>query len=447
MIIYKRKLQDNFLYFIHLTVLFCVFYTAIYYCQVAFNRTINITISTLLLLFINCSLIHVTSNLLSRALVVIWLWWLVIGTFFSAAYSIIYSGENLDIERACFIHLLFLFAFQCGIILIEKKQKCIHVIIEFKSSLIFGIGILAYPYIMFAESVIKIGYIPMLQGGNIVDGMYTINYGKLYNYKIIILFSILYATHMLVHSSTSIKRTFYCLMIFSYFFISLFDGKRVIFLAGMVILGIYFFKVYGLVFIKKWGGVFGLAIVFIYSSIASLRGGGARDFEGMHRFFLAVGVEFKDFAWTVTHFEPFTIPNYSWLKSSLGSFINGFFLSILDIDKNELVHMDSARAWMDIYGIELGIRTGLISELWFEFGYFGLCVIFLFGMFLTKLTSRIYDEKVLFKFSFYSLLYAYMVMAIMGQSSLLFGVAITAIYLYFAWILANKLDPILRGKS
>ncbi|MBL0711380.1 MAG: oligosaccharide repeat unit polymerase, partial [Colwellia sp.] len=413
----------------------------------AFNRTVNIPIYTLLFLFINCSLIHVTYNLLSRALAVIWLWWLVIGVFFSAAHSIVYSGENIDIERACFIHLLFLFSFQCGVLLIEKKEKCINVIIEFKSSFIFGIGILIYPYIMFAESFLKIGYIPMLQGGNIVDDMYTINYGKLYNYKIIVLFSILYAAHILVHSSTSIKRTLYCLILSSYFFISLFDGKRVIFLAGMIILTIYFFKIYGLTFIKRWVGIFFSVLIFVYSSIASLRGGGARDFEGIHRFFLAVGVEFKDFAWTVTHFEPFTIPNYSWLASSLGSFINGFFLSIIDIDKNDLVHMDSARAWMDIYGIELGIRTGLISELWFEFGYFGLCVIFLFGIFLTKLTSRIYNEKVLFKFSFYSLLYAYLLMAIMGQSSLLFGVAITAIYLYFAWIIVNKLDPILRGEA
>ena len=160
-----------------------------------------------------------------------------------------------------------------------------------------------------------------------------------------------------------------------------------------------------------------------------------------------MGAEFKDFAWTVTHYEPFTIPNYSWVQSSLGSFFNGFLLSLVDINKNELVHMDSARAWMDIYGIELGIRTGIISELWFEFSYFGMLLMFVFGCALSKLTSKIYIEKELFKFILFSILYAYLLLAIMGQSSLFFGVSITVVYLYFAWKLSNKLDPILRGKT
>lgn len=442
--IYKKDLKENYLYFIHIILLFCAFNIAIQFCEVAFNRQINISIFTIIFLFVSCTLIRLTSNLLSKALVIIWLWWLVFGCFFTAAHSIIYSGEDIDIESACFIYMLFLCSFQIGVFSIEKKHECQHSITDLKVSVVFGLFILLYPYLMFIESVLKIGFVPMLQGGDIIEDMYTLNYGKLYSYKIVMLFSILYAWRLMLNSTDRIKKFTFCLLVISYLAISLFDGKRVVFIAGMILLSVYVFKIYGLSSIKKWGTIFASILILTYSSISTFRSGGARDFEGLYRYFLSVGVEFKDFAWTVTYFEPFTIPNYSWVKSSIGSFVNGFFLSLLDIEKSELVHMDSARAWMDIYGISLGIRSGIISELWFEFGYWGVCVMFLFGLLLSKLTAKIYLETSFFKFAFLSLLYAYTMLAIMGQSSLFFGVVITAIYFYFAWVLSNKLDPVLR---
>jgi len=203
-------------------------------------------------------------------------------------------------------------------------------------------------------------------------------------------------------------------------------------------------KLYGFQYIKS-KSIYYISIIFItYTGISKLRSGDTDSgVTSIDDVFYSVGAEFRDFMWTVTNYEPGEIPDYSWVLSSLGSFFNGKILSILGFDKNTLVGMDSARSWMHVFEIDLGIRTGIFSELWFEFGPFSVIVSLVLGVFVSKVCADIYRAGTIKALIFKVFVFSFVFLAVMGQSSLLFGVLITCIYIF---IIYNLIECIVNKR-
>jgi oligosaccharide repeat unit polymerase len=382
-----------------------------------------------------------------------WLWWLIVGNLNSGAWSYLFFSDNVDIEQASDIYLCFVLFFCIGVLSvsalrttkeIEVSKKFLSESIVDNSSPFFKIIVFAYPVLMLFESTIAIGYVPIFAGDNIVDVMYELNYGTLYNYKVIMVVSVFFSFYyMIFYYNKSKMRFLFFLTVFVLFCaISVFDGKRVVILASLCLISIYVSKRFGFSFIRKYSLVFSSVLFFLYVGTALMRANITfSEFfsNGFHSIFYSLGTEYRDFAWTVSYYNPGEIPGYSWVKSSIGSLINGSTLSFMGFDKVQLVHMDSARSWMDIFGIELGIRTGIISELWFEFGWWGNIVIFIFGTVASWLSKQLMLSTTISKLIFVSLIYSYLFLSIMGQSSVFFGVLTTSFYLYVLFLITNFL--------
>jgi len=430
---------------VHGAVYFIFFILGYRYCTDAFNRPVEIGLVLPILLLVSFCLLHKITNNLSRFMGYFWLWWMLVGIANSASWSILHSAQDLDIERASTIYLVFLVVFLLGVFLFDRRVSLVQGEVHDMPHKLWVYLLLAYPLLMFLEAFISLGYIPILSGVGIVEDMYNVNYGSLYSYKSVMLFSILLCLHFYrIHSEQASRKGFiYIILLLVFLFISLFDGKRVVFLASLLMMLGYMFKVFGLAYVKKNAFSFGFIACFFYVGTSIVRAGTSdsiQDFN-LDTVFYSVGAEFRDFAWTVTNYEPGEIPNYSWTISSLGSFVNGAILKILGYEKATLVSMDSARSWMDIFGIELGIRTGLFSELWFEFGFYGLVLIFVLGVWVSKLSAGLYEAKKFKDVAFKLFIYAFIVLSIMGQSSLFFGVFITAVYVYAVLWIIQRVFP------
>ena len=422
---------------------YALLFGAYLYCEVAFHRELNLDLSVIIIVFCSFLILSKIKNNYIIFLGYFWVWWAVIGVTNSASWSYIYSNQDLDVERSVFIYFFYICVFLLGALFTGGDNK-IEAIEKFTIHPLWSIVILVYPFLMIAESYLRIGYIPILISGDITDLMYNLNYGLLYNYKACMIVSVLLCMKYIkinLDSNNKTKFFVFIFLLFIYLLISLFDGKRVMFLASLLVIAGFLFKVNGRDFVKKYSVYFALLIVFVYVFIALSRGGNSFGENGIHDVFYSIGVEFRDYVWTVTNYEPGEITGYSWALSSIGSFINGGVLTFLGFDKSELVSMDSARSWMYLFEIELGIRTGIVSELWFDYGYAGVIVIFIFGLLLGKVCRSLQSETKFVGFMFYVCLYAFIVLLIMGQSSVFFGFSITLVYLLITMKMFDLIFP------
>jgi len=441
-------LKRYLLHHAHAIIYFALLYFSFQYSEVAYRREVDLSICLIAILiacFYSLSAIH---NVYSRIIGYFWLWWMLIGIANAAAWSLLFSGSDLKVETACLIYTSLLMCFLLGVLVFDKRKITNPLDLTVKPNSLWSFIILVFPLIMMIESYLVLGYIPILSGGSIIDSMYSANYGKLYGYKSVMIFSIILSVYFTTYfnGKGKVKTVVFSILTVLLLMISLFDGKRVIFLCSLLSIFIYMNKLYGLGYIKR-RSIYFIPIIFItYTGISSLRRGNSNIvMTSVDALFYSMGVEFRDFVWTVTYYEPGTIPGYSWVSSSLGSFINGNILSILGFDKNTLVAMDSARSWMGLFDIDLGIRTGIFSELWFEFGFFAILPAFIFGLFTSKICGDIYRATNITTLIFKLFTYAFVFFAVMGQSSLLFGVLITCIYIFILYNIIEFLTPKKRG--
>lgn len=443
---YSHKLIKGNAYFLVLTATsIAIFYLGLQYCSVAFSRETSMQPITASILIVNCYLISSIRNVYSKFLSIAWLSWMFIGVFNAAASSVLYSNLNFDIEKAALIYSAYLMFFLVGVKALDRKKPlCVPGSVKYPSRVWLSVLIL-FPFLMFMEMMAVTGGLPLLSGSGFVDTMYQVNYGKLYSYKVVMLFSIILCVALFKTTGNKFKKTFFLALAIFYLIVSLMDGKRVIFLASLIMIFGYSLKMHGADFLKRSLAKYAIILIAVYLGISTLRSGEvflARGSSIDHLFYM-FGVEFRDFAWTVTRYEPGQIPGYSWTLSSVASLLNSAMLGVFSIDKGSLVQLDSARAWMGLFNIELGIRTGIFSELWFEFGYLGVLLILPLGVLLSKICSDLYALTDFTGISYRLYIYSFIFLSIMGQSTVLFGSLITAAYLYVAFVLVQKL-PTMR---
>ncbi|WDQ99683.1 hypothetical protein PSC71_02425 [Devosia sp. J2-20] len=182
--------------------------------------------------------------------------------------------------------------------------------------------------------------------------------------------------------------------------------------------------------------VIGTAVA--YSMISDVRAARVSGNEPSILYIItALGVEYKDFVHSINYLSIEQMQNYGydWWKSSLASLLNRNLLVVFGVDKDAWVNMDSARAWMRAYGITLGIRTGIVSELYYAFGHFVYAATAILGCFLAFIVRRIRQARSVLGYVYWLAFFATFSLSIMGQTTSVLGAfvpltyAVTGLYL------------------
>lgn len=383
-----------------------------------------------IIIFVNSCLVCVAQSRLIRILLLCWLIWPVVGVLNSASWSQLYSGVSIDIEYSLQIYHVFLLFFSLPQVLIFRDGRQGILGRSMRINLVWLLVILIFPFLMGLEMIYRLGFIPIFSGSSIVGDMYSYSYGVLYSYKVVMLLSMLLLFFLSFILGGKLRALLLVLLAIT-IIISLFDGKRVIVIAFFVASFAVYYRVCGDKF--SLAPVIKYAVVFllVYVMIGQLRSGEVSSAyeDWLLGVFYSFGVEYRDFALTLGFVEPGGIDDYDWFLSSVANLINSNIASLIGFDKNSYVVLDSARAFMAFYDVNLGIRTGLISELWFAYGWNALPLMMLVGLLVGYISRKVEVARNIHSLFLYAIVYAYLLLSIMGQSSVFFGVLLTVFYL------------------
>lgn len=366
-----------------------------------------------------------------------WVLWYFVGSLNLVSSSLFLGGyyANLPLGEAAQIYFIGCFVFIIGLLfsngmlgasgLLSKKQGGGQLIPVGRFS---SVLLVAFPFLWVLSMYVTLGYVPVLQGYDITDDIYEINYGPLYPYTIVIALSALYFLQGVLNGRFG-KLGWLCFILIV--LLSFADSKRVV---AMTVMG----GAVPLIFLRyssdPWRKVaIGVAAALsLYVLVSIIRMGWDTERLGIDSItkYMAVGVEFRDFVFSVNNFEPQNVPGYAWFSSGVGSLMNGGLLAIFGYDKTELVQQGSAYVWAHLYGSPFGIRTGLVSELWFAYEKLGFLVIFVFGVLSSVINYRIGFCKSEGAQLVLSGLSGLFLLSIMGQSTGILGSVTVLFYVY-----------------
>ena len=193
-----------------------------------------------------------------------------------------------------------------------------------------------------------------------------------------------------------------------------------------------------------WATVLGIGLtgVVLYVGVLILRQGFNLDaYAGLALQLQAVGVEHRDFVYSLNHYTVGHIPNYHWAESAAAAALNSKFLEAFGVDKLAHVFQGSAYVWKDLFGIDYGIRTGIISELYFAYGWFGVPVMIGVGVVVGMLTISLKNATST-RLVFGSTVYAMLLLAIVGQTTGTTGGLTVLFYAYLVLLLTRVFIPL-----
>jgi len=364
--------------------------------------------------------------------------WLFVGEAFILSYYE-FNPYYIAQEEGCFIYSIFLAFMSLGMIFYEnyKYKLTINSINKgFTSDIKYDLKYLelifiAFPFIWIAVIYANVGVIPLLMGKDISDTMYEINYGFIYGYGIYNCVSSLIVYRNFRQSKIKIFSVLWLVMLVSFIAIMCFDSKRLFLLLTVLAIFVYEQMTTKSYKINRVTIISGLFALLMYSGLQSIRTGNS-DINKYSSQGLPLGVEFREYIRTVNHFKPGDIKNYDLLTSTIASMINSSVLKLAGYDKSELSHYDSANAWMKLFddNNSLGIRTGLISEIYFAYDYYGLFIIALVGYFISFLCNALIRVQKFSNLILLSLIYGLTTLTVFGQLSVWAGCTTVLAYLY-----------------
>lgn len=393
-------------------------------------------------------------NKYSRIVGVFWVAWYAIGGFnILSSYYTLGNHYYIYVGDAAFIYIAFTAVFFGGLLFCEKYiLRCDYSSLNNEFQIIMDmppviqILLLCFPFFWFASYVISVGYVPLFAGGDVNQMMYGLSYGPLYGFAFINVLSMLLALDKSRSSITNLRKYGYFSLFVVFAIMSISDGKR---FSLMMVFSSYLFSALkndGEKSLKRFFTVVLPIAMVAYMAVLFLR----IDFSDSSRYeslwllpFSTIGVEYRDFVFSVNNFQPGKIQNYDLLTSTFVNFINGGVLSILDVDKNKYVNLGSAYAWQVLFESDFGIRTGIVSEIYFAYEYLGLVVIFLFGCLNGLIFGFLQRANTFSRMVLCCAVGSMFLLSIMGQSDVLSGGLTVLFYFY----VINKLTKIAAGKK
>lgn len=384
-------------------------------------------------------------NILSRFLVYVIFFVYLIGNVNSVASYYLYGHHYLtDLTYANFIYIAFSYAFVFGLVMGDKYLADDNKVTNYSElrkepiNTVFAVCVFIFPFVWLVDEYLSLGYLPILSGTSIINDMYELSYGKLYGYGVVLAFCALFMWSKQLEVKKGKEQLLLSMLllggiIFTVFSM-IFDGRRVfllIFISGLLV-----FELVRNNGKNIWPMLlkFGFALVIAYVALLYVRQGGhlisAADAA---QTLSKVGVEYRDYAYIVTHLNPGSLNGYSWLGSAIGGFLNWVLLALVGFSKNELVYSGSAYQLSAVFQSDFGIRVGLFAELWLQFGLLGLLIAPLVGLLFIWLSKLVYCSKTEVGRILSSIAFGVAVFSFVGQSSAITGYWSLLIYFGCAW--------------
>lgn len=407
----------------------------------------EISLETLILANLNFFLITRLSNNFNKILSFAWLAYFFLGVLNINSVALRTSIWNLNLNHASLLYQSCLLIFIIGLIFFEKYaiQKRYNPLSEISYSRIakgpLVVILLFFPILLILDVYRNIGFFPILTGQSFVSEMYEYDYGILYNFKFICVYT--FCVVFLIFKKRKMQTTLYVL--FLLFAVSI-DGKRFTLLLSIIsIIPILLYRksssdANDIKYTPIIVGAIAVGLVYILMNI--LRSGG--DIQNSLYSIaenIPFGVEFKDYVHSINTYKVGQIPNYNFELSSLGSFLNSSLLEIFGYDKTELYQLGSQHAWMNLYNEKFGIRLGIIAELYFAYGYFVLPAMFFLSFFVNKVSQRLINPKSHFNLIQNAILFGLFFLLINGQATVFFGILTLMIYVWLLHRLIILLYP------
>lgn len=287
--------------------------------------------------------------------------------------------------------------------------------------------ILIFPLAFGSSIIYNLGFIPILLKNSSLMDIYNFDYGIFYPYKIILALSSFF--FLIRFRQNNLIKWGAVIIILG---ISLFDGKRAVALIILFSFLVYNYSQTSVLVSSRFFLIplFVMSTIYITISFVRSEKGIVDLSDGIIQNF-PIGVEFTDYVYSFNNYTPGKVKGYSFVESSLGAFVNSDILYFLGFNKNQLVKSGSAYVWREMYGIDDGIRTGIICELYFAYEYFTFVLIFLFGLFMNFINRKILETDSLLNLILYSIFYSLLILSIVGQATVLFGSLTTLLYVLF----------------
>lgn len=354
---------------------------------------------------------------------------------------------NLKIEDATFFYFYCIGAFIAGLLIFERLVKVKPPENGFEDDF-SNVAQSPYSYFMYLFPILlvitiymAIGFLPLLSGLDFTDDMYGYNYGPLYGFKFVCVYSFLIALlgTLFYKSGPKVMNIIYLILLI--FIISV-DGKRFVLLI-CIIAAIPVYQWTNKAKNKKLSNgpiVLSFVVVgIVYILVSILRTGSDISHSITHiAENLPFGVEYKDYVHSFNTYEPGKIHGYNFELSAFGALANSSFLSILGFDKDQLVKFGSAYVWSNLYDSNFGIRTGIISELYFAYSYFVVPLMVVIAYFTNLVSQRLSNPKSVFNLLQNATLFALIFFLINGQATVFFGCLPVMMYVYFIFKLLTR---------
>ncbi|KIA85290.1 oligosaccharide repeat unit polymerase [Flavobacterium sp. AED] len=388
-------------------------------------------------------------NLFNKIISISWLFFYFLGILNINSIKLKTDIWNLDSYNASFLYLCCLLIFTLSLTFFEKfKVKQI----KFKDDLniLFGSPftyiLIIFPILLLISIYGSIGFLPILSGQSFVNEMYEYNYGVLYNYKFITVYSFCLVFFLYKKKKWVIISSLFIL--FLLFVVSV-DGKRFILLLSLLTLVPISIMLRDsnskITFNRKEFNNTPVILSFstvgiVYILLNILRtGGDIKESLNLLVENIPFGVEFKDYVHSFNTYSNQTIKNYNFEWSAFGSFMNSSSLELLNLNKDELYQMGSQHAFMNLYNEVFGIRIGIVGELYFAYGLFVLPIMVIIAFFANRISQRILNPKSYFNLIQNSILFGLFVLLINGQATVFFGTLTIMIYTYFIYLVSSLL--------
>lgn len=400
-----------------------------------------IDLAILLCSFFLC---RIVKSQFSRVFILSWLVWYIYGIVsyiaFIARGTQWASTYSPPLSPYSTIYPILLLATALGIVASErlvgfgtspkKAESGRHLIVL----LMLGTFPLAYALSIY----LTLGYLPLFSGRAFYAEVYDIEYGPLHALNIVCVCSaIYYAFYFRIFERVSVAFAFHCGIICLMAIAGITDGRRLVALMIFAALGVQFFsdKRPNLKALLT-GGSFAVVALFLYVIVHRIRVGAAPEADfSLVDLVASFGVEFRDsiFASALIPRERALDLGYDWTGSTVASLLNGRLLSVFGYDKTSLISHDSARTFMLLFNEKFGIRLGVITELWFAFGYLGgALATFFFGVLVGIVVRLLTGSCDILDRTFLLTIFVSLMFSVIGQSSVTFGIFPTLLYAYLA---------------
>ena len=400
------------------------------------------------LLIIPIVVIFLLKNRYSKVFLLVWIAWLYVGELKILTYFAI-NPYYISMDEGCIVYNIYLIFLSIGMLLHDANTRIPMVSEQDQATgrLIYNdLGafeyvLLAFPLIWILDFVRNVGFIPILSGHDVTDTMYGLSYGYVYNFGFFNCLSAVLLYDRFLKSPDKRRKTFWLAMLILAILIMSADSKRLYLLVSLLAIFVYDKLMSGSMTINSKTAVMVVSGIFLYVILQNIRLGSTTE-SPFARDGLPLGAEFREYIRAVNEFKPGEIPGYDLAASTVGAFVNSFLLKIAGFDKSELVHKDSAYSFMKLFDSEntLGIRTGLTSEVYFAYGFYGLIIITFFGWLISHISYRLVCVTQKSSLIFLSTIYGLLVLTAFGQSSVTVGCLSVLSYLYLLMALAKRLS-------